>query len=86
MKGEIASKLLASDTLDELMDCYKASTGEQLENIGQLEKIDGDLIAHFTKLLKKAYKGTPFGVQRLPDGREIYISPGISAYQEKRSQ
>lgn len=85
MENELASRLLASDTLDELMDFYKTNTGEQLENIGQLEKIDVTLITHFTNLLKKSHKGTPFGAQKLPDGREIYISPGISTYQKQEN-
>ena len=77
MDGEIAKKLLATETLDELMACYRENMGEQLENLGQLEAIDEALIDHFTKLLRKSYEGTPFAPIKLPDGREIYISPYI---------
>lgn len=85
MTNDIANVLLATDTLDELMASYRENTGKPLENLGQLEVIDAALIDHFAKLLRKSHEGTPFGPHKLPDGREIYISPYIRE-SDKRSR
>lgn len=83
MENDITNKLLATETLDELMAGYQANIGKPLENLGQLETIDVALMDHFAKLLRKAHEGTPFGPHKLPDGREIYISPYIRESDKK---
>lgn len=77
MKEEDISALLETESLDEFTACYERHTGRKLENLGQIDVADGAMVEHFTKLMRKANEGTGFAPIKLPDGREIFISPYI---------
>lgn len=83
MKEEDISVLLATESLDEFTACYERHTGRKLENLGQIDVADGAMVEHFTKLMRKANEGTGFAPIKLPDGREIFISPYIRKSDKK---
>lgn len=86
MEEVLKEKLLAAKSRAEFMDRYELYTGQKLERLSQIMEGEGGIVLeHFFELMKEERKGTPFGPHKLPDGREIYISPYIRE-SDKRSR
>ena len=78
MDDELKAKLLATKSVTEFTGCYEQHTGEAFKQLDQImEGERGSVLEHFFALMQEERKGTAFAPIKLPDGREIFISPYI---------
>lgn len=78
MDDDLKAKLLATKSVKEFASYYEQYTGEMFKQLGQImEGEGGSVLEHFLTLMQEERKDTPFAPHKLPDGREIFISPYI---------
>lgn len=84
MNDELRAKLLTTKSVTEFAGYYEQYTGEAFKQLGQImEGEGGSVLEHFLTLMQEERKGTGFAPIKLPDGREIFVSPYIRESDKK---